>query len=79
MNKENAITLARAYLAGGIEIKEISQEEAARLPLYFSGDRQDYYFFYFHGPMEPLGVGGSHCVAVAKENGTVMNMGTIGE
>jgi len=39
-----------------------------------------YYFFYFHGSD-----GGTresevrHCVAVAKENGTVMNMGTIGE
>jgi len=27
MNKENAVTLARAYLAGGIEIKEVSEEE----------------------------------------------------
>jgi|GEM_PF-3168157 hypothetical protein len=79
MNKENAVTLARAYLAGGIEIKEISEEEAAHLPLYFSGDRHDYYFFYFHGPMEALGVGGSHCVAVSKENGSVMGMGTVGE
>ena len=79
MNKENAITLARAYIAGGIEIKEISQEEAARLPLYFSGDRQDYYFFYFHGPMEALGVGGSHCVAVSKINGGVRDLGTVGE
>ncbi|MEA3486493.1 MAG: hypothetical protein U9R20_02435 [Thermodesulfobacteriota bacterium] len=79
MDKEKAIALARAYLAGGIEIKEISEEETDRLPLYFNGDRHDYYFFYFHGPMEALGVGGSHCVAVSKKTGSVMGMGTVGE
>jgi len=79
MDKETAIALARSYLASGIEIKEISEEEADGLSLYFSGDRHDFYFFYFRGLMEPLGVGGSHCVAVSKKNGSVIDMGTVGE
>jgi len=79
MDKETATALARSYLAGGIEIEEISQEEVDRLSLYFSGDRHDFYFFYFRGPMEPLGVGGSHCVAVSKKNGSVRDMGSVGE
>ena len=79
MDIETAIALARSYLADGIEIKEISLEEGDRLPLYFSGDRHDFYFFYFRGPMEALGVGGSHCVAVSKKNGSVRDMGTVGE
>ncbi|MBW2557555.1 MAG: hypothetical protein JRD69_01735 [Deltaproteobacteria bacterium] len=79
MDKETAIALARSYLAGGIEIKEISQEEVDRLTLYFSGDRHDYYFFYFRGPMEALGVGGSHCVAVSRKDGSVSDLGTVSE
>jgi len=79
MYVEKAIALARSYLAGGIEVELIPEEEVERLPLYFSGERHDYYFFYFHGPMEALGVGGSHCLAVCKKKGSVTNIGTIGE
>ena len=69
MDRDTAIELARSYLADQIEIKAISEKESKGLPLYSDGDRHDYYFFCFHGPKEALGVGGSHCAAVSKENG----------
>ena len=79
MDREAAIALARAYLAGGIEIIEIPEQEASRSPLYCSGDRHDSFFFYCRGPMEILGVGGSHYVAVSKKTGAVISMGMVGE
>lgn len=79
MDKETAKVLARSYLAGSIEIKEIPKEAVEGLPLYCCGDRSDFYFFYFHGPMAPLCVGGSKCVAISKKTGAVEYMGTIGE
>lgn len=52
MDRETAMAVARVYLADCIELSAIPEEEVERLPLYFSGDRHDYYFFYFDGPME---------------------------
>ena len=79
MDRETAIASVRSYLGACIEIKAIPDKEVERLSFYFSGDRRDYYFFYYRGHWETLGVGGSNCVAVSKKTGKLAYVGMVGE
>jgi hypothetical protein len=80
MDRETAMTAARAYLAGCIELEPIPEEEVEHLNFYCSGGhRQEFHFFYYRGSWQRLMVGGSSWIAVSRKTGKVAGMGECGE
>ena len=80
MDREKAMTAARAYLAGCVELTAIPEDEVKCLRLYWFSDHHDeFHFFYYRGSWQPLHVGGASWIAVSKKTGRVAGAGTAGE